>query len=209
MIEVRSYRRVFDLERRIYRVDRLRLNPAGVPVRGVIYFLLTLAASLASARLPVAGGVVSSIPWFLRSLLLPGGLAAVLTVIRLEGRPFHLAAVALVRHLLEPRSLAGLRRASSPGARWCPPPVMLLPDGSGHRMRRLRYQGPGAVRVTLEHELAAGVGARPGALAHRVTASTVRVAPLPDARPLRRGRVIELDAGARLIVVPARAGGLG
>ncbi len=35
MMEIRSYRRVFDLERRIYQVDRLRLNPSGVPVRGV------------------------------------------------------------------------------------------------------------------------------------------------------------------------------
>jgi hypothetical protein len=33
-MEIRSFRRVFDLERRIYRVDRLRLNPGGIPVRG-------------------------------------------------------------------------------------------------------------------------------------------------------------------------------
>ncbi len=43
MIEIRSYRRVFDLERRIYSVDQLRLNPGGVPVRGVLYFLALLA----------------------------------------------------------------------------------------------------------------------------------------------------------------------
>jgi hypothetical protein len=35
-MDIRSYRAVFDLERRIYRIDRLRLNPSGVPVRGVI-----------------------------------------------------------------------------------------------------------------------------------------------------------------------------
>ena len=35
-IEVRSYRTVFDLERRLYRIDRLRLNPGGVPVRGIV-----------------------------------------------------------------------------------------------------------------------------------------------------------------------------
>ena len=38
MIEIRSYRRVFDLERRIYSIDRVRLNPGGVPVRGVDVF---------------------------------------------------------------------------------------------------------------------------------------------------------------------------
>ena len=46
---------VFDLERRIYRVDRLRLNPGGVPVRGVIYLLLIILAALITARLPLLG----------------------------------------------------------------------------------------------------------------------------------------------------------
>ena len=46
MMEIRSYRRVFDLERRIYRIDRLRLNPGGVPVRGVVYFLVAIVMAL-------------------------------------------------------------------------------------------------------------------------------------------------------------------
>ena len=54
-MEIRSYRRVFDLERRIYRIDHLRLNPSGVPVRGVVYFLALLAGVLLAARLPGAG----------------------------------------------------------------------------------------------------------------------------------------------------------
>ena len=45
---IRSYRRVFDLERRIYRVTRIRLNPGGIPIRGVVYLLalVVLAANL-------------------------------------------------------------------------------------------------------------------------------------------------------------------
>ena len=43
VMEVRSYRRVFDLERRIYSIDRMRLNPSGVPLRGVVYFLVLAA----------------------------------------------------------------------------------------------------------------------------------------------------------------------
>ena len=50
MIEIRSYRRVFDLERRVYSVDRLRLNPGGVPVRGIVYLLAILAVLFALAR---------------------------------------------------------------------------------------------------------------------------------------------------------------
>ena len=55
-MEIRSYRAVFDLERRIYRVDRMRLNPAGVPVRGIVYFLALLAAIVVvRARAAAAG----------------------------------------------------------------------------------------------------------------------------------------------------------
>ena len=52
-MEIRSYRRVFDLERRIYRVDRLRLNPGGVPVRGVVYFLVILVGDPDRRGLPL------------------------------------------------------------------------------------------------------------------------------------------------------------
>ena len=54
-IEIRSYRAVFDLERRLYRVDGLRLNPSGVPVRGIVALAALLATVLAAQRLPFAG----------------------------------------------------------------------------------------------------------------------------------------------------------
>ncbi len=110
LMEIRSYRRVFDLERRIYRVDRLRLNPGGIPVRGVVYFLVILAATLIAGRLPLLATVARVLPWYLRDLALPAVSAAILTMIRVEGRPFHLAAGALVRYRIGPRRLAGVRR---------------------------------------------------------------------------------------------------
>ena len=64
MTEIRSYRRVFDLERRIYSVDRLRLNPGGGPGRGVVYFLAILAAVMLVGRLPVLGTITQQAPWF-------------------------------------------------------------------------------------------------------------------------------------------------
>ena len=55
MMEIRSYRRVFDLERRVYSVDRLRLNPSGVPVRGIVYFARgRYCGALAGLRSPAA-----------------------------------------------------------------------------------------------------------------------------------------------------------
>jgi hypothetical protein len=171
-IEIRSYRAVFDLERRIYRVDRLRLNPGGVPVRGVVYCFAILASLALAGALPLAGAAVRALPWYVRDLLLPTGLAALLTMIRVEGRPFHLAAAALVRHLFGPHQLAGLLSArgtlgpssgrlgvlagrldAASTAVWRPEELLMLPDGSDMCPRRLRYSGPGAVRMTANRQV--------------------------------------------------------
>jgi hypothetical protein len=201
VIEIRSYRRVFDLERRIYSVDRMRLNPGGVPVRGVLYFLALLVAGLTAAMLPLVGSLAGALPWFLRDLALPGAGAAVLSVIRIEGRVFHLAAQSLVRYWAGPRRLAGVRRSGSVGELWCPQEILLLPDGSDGRMRGLRYTGPGAVLVSIEHERrgparerGASATAQPGLRAALTVTQPTR------ARVLDRGQVISLGRGARLRV---------
>jgi hypothetical protein len=155
-MEIRSYRSVFDLERRIYRVDRLRLNPAGVPVRGVIYALALIAAALICGKAPALQALMRMLPWYLSYVALPVSCAALLTVVAIDGRPFHLAAQALLRYRCQPRQSVGLRmvRAGSGaqvGARWWPQEILVLPDGSDAHMRRLRYTGPGAVLVSVAH----------------------------------------------------------
>jgi hypothetical protein len=198
-IEIRSYRSVFDLERRIYRIDRLRLNPGGVPVRGVVYFLAILGAVLIAGGLPVLALAVRALPWYLRDVALPGASAAVLSVIRVEGRPFHLAAQALLRYRSEPRAGAGActwgssPRSIAPGGRWRMEEILMLPDGSDGRLRRLRYTGPGAVLVTVAHEYVGGRGLRP-----RV-ALILRPAPIGH-EAQGEGRVIGLAPGARMLV---------
>ena len=164
MAEIRSYRRVFDLERRIYRVDRIRLNPGGVPVRGVVYFLaraLRGAAGGASAgpgAARAAAALVSCATSRCRAML-----AAALAVVRVEGRPFHLAAAALVRSQVGRGDCVGFtaahaRAASSPVGLWRPEPIVMLPDGSDARLRRFRYTGPGALRVMVAHRRKAAGG---------------------------------------------------
>lgn len=196
-MEIRSYRAVFELERRIYRIDRLRLNPGGVPVRGVVYFLALLAAVTVCGSVPPAAAVTGVLPWYLLYVALPGASAALLTVIRIDGRPSHLAAQALLRYRTQPRRSAGLRGrrglGAEPGAQWWPPEILMLPDGSDARLRQLRYTGPGAVLVTVAHERIesrTGAGRRP-----RLT-----VCGLPDRRTPARGQVIALAAGTRLRV---------
>jgi hypothetical protein len=181
-MEIRSYRSVFDLERRIYRVDRLRLNPTGVPVRGVIYALVLIAAALICGKAPALQALMRMLPWYLSYVALPVSCAALLTVVTIDGRPFHLAAQALLRYRCQPRQSVGLRqvRAGSGaqvGARWWPQEILVLPDGSDAHMRRLRYTGPGAVLVSVAHvcegsgRRSRGIGRSPVTLRERSSAS--------------------------------------
>ncbi|HLI33007.1 MAG TPA: hypothetical protein VKU89_09760 [Solirubrobacteraceae bacterium] len=162
-IVIHSYRSVFDLERRIYRIDTLRLNPGGVPLRGILYAATLAVAALVMTRISPLGWPLQLLPWYLRLLLAPALGGALLCVIRLEGRTFHLAALALVRHVVSPRLLCGLARPSAPapGRRWSPGELVAICDGSEPRLRRLRYRGPGRALVRQAHHYARPtVGAR-------------------------------------------------
>jgi hypothetical protein len=200
-MQIRSYRRVFDLERRIYRIDRMRLNPGGVPVRGIVYFLALLVALLIAGRLPVVHFFTRVAPWYLRDLAVPAALAALLTMIRVEGRPFHIAARALLRLWLTPRDIAGLGghredAADRLGCRWHPEPIVLLPDGSDGVARRLRYTGPGALLVSVAHERKAARGPLLwlGLRSHVLVRQTQN-----EPRPAR-GEVVVLERATRLCV---------
>jgi hypothetical protein len=201
-MEIRSYRTVFDLERRIYRVDRLRLNPGGVPLRGIVYFLAILAVALIASSVPLLGSLMRTLPWYMRDLGLPGAGAAMLSMIRIEGRPFHLAARSLARCALGPRHLSGARpcRAgdcSRVGQRWYPPPILLFPDGSDARLRRMRYTGPGTVLVAAAHRRTEWRVGQVGRLLRR---SDMTLSGLAGRRAPARGQVIALRRGARLRV---------
>ena len=200
MTEIRSYRRVFDLERRVYSVDRLRLNPSGIPVRGVVYCLAVVAGTLVCSALPVLGGLLGVVPWYLRDLLLPALAATLMAMIRVEGRTFHHAARSLVRFACARRRLVGGARACGPRC-WHPHDVLALPDGSEKRFRALRYTGPGAVLVGGPHERTA----RPRTPRRGGPTASARRRELiirRDRRPHERdGRqVIIVAAGARLRV---------
>ena len=208
MIEIRSYRRVFDLERRIYSVDTLRLNPAGVPVRGLIYLAGIVLTMLVLAHLPLTRWIVGRVPWYLAELALPAIAASVLAMLRLDGRAIHLTGRALLRLWTGPRRLSRLQRCAGAGRTWRPQEILLLPDGSDSRMRQLRYTGPGAALVVCEHELA-----RPGRSGVGIPTArcSLRVTPAVRARHLEEGKVIVLARGARLLVCrePRRQGGGG
>jgi len=91
-------------------------------------------------------------PWYLRDLALPSAMSAILTLIRVDGRPFHVAAWAIARYVSEPRTLCALRRADPLPGRWWPAALLVVPDGYDGPRRRVRYAGPGVVSVSVAHE---------------------------------------------------------
>ena len=177
-------------------MDRLRLNPSGVPVRGVVWFLALLVAFAIASALPLLGTPLRALPWYLRELALPGAASALLTVVRIEGRPSHLAAQALLAHLLAPRHVHGSGIAAIAHRIWRPGELLLLPDGSEAVMRRLRYTGPGAALVCVPHRR---VEWRDGPLCRLLRRPQLALRPLPGP-PLSRAQVIELAEGVRLRV---------
>jgi hypothetical protein len=87
---VRSYRRVFEVDRRIYRVDRWALPvPGGVPLRGVAYFALALVAVVVAGVLPGLGGVVGALSAPLRYVVVPLAVAVLGTQAAPDGRVAH------------------------------------------------------------------------------------------------------------------------
>ncbi len=150
-LEVRSFRSVFALERRIYRLDTLRLNPSGIPLRGIAYAAALVVVALAAGALPPTAWLDPVIPWYVRDLGMPVSAATLLGALRIEGRPFHLAARALLGHRLARRRLDALAPLPLHAGCWRPPPILCIPDGSDARFRSLRYRGPGAVLVHHPH----------------------------------------------------------
>ncbi len=201
-MEIRSYRAVFELERRVYRIDTLRLNPGGVPLRGIVYAVGTVLATAVAGRIGPVGLVLGVLPWYVGYLGLPIAAAALFTIVRIEGRPFHLAAWALAVHRMTPRHTTRLGRAPAPRARWRPGRVVFIPDGSDSRLRRLRYRGPGAVLVCCAHDRVDWRRPRSGPGVRR---ASVTVHPREGGRPLLRPAGLELEPGAVLEVrtVPA------
>jgi hypothetical protein len=186
-LEIRSFRSVFALERRIYRIDTLRLNPSGIPLRGIGYALVLILLALIAGTVPPTSWLDAALPWYVRDLGLPLAVSFVLGSLRLDGRPFHLALSAALSH-----APASIRTSTRAGAahRWRPPAVVFVPDGSDAAFRRMRYRGPGAVLVLRPHD-------RTGRA--RWPRVDVVLRPVADTA-IGRTTVIELAAGATLEV---------
>lgn len=187
-LEIRSFRVVFALERRLFRIDRWRLPlPYGIPVRGIAYGVAALLAVLAAGALPGLGEVVGAVPAPVRFVLGPVAVAAVLARVRVDGRPAHRSALALLRHRLGPRTVDAFARVPSPGSEHVlTEPVVLAAAAGDSRYRGAEVNGPAVVALGL-----------PATARQRGRRLHIRAC---GGAPLARCREITLAAGQRLVV---------
>src|SRR5919202_6495456 len=87
---IRSYRRVFEVDRRIYRVDRWALPvPGGVPLRAVGYFVATVLAVIVAGALPATGELVGAASAPIRFVVVPLAVAVLGAQAAPDGRAAH------------------------------------------------------------------------------------------------------------------------
>jgi hypothetical protein len=145
-LTIRSFRVVFDLERRIHRIDRWRIpTPYGLPLRGVAYWALALLSVLSLGRLPLTAEVTAVLPPAIRFVIVPVAIAFMLTRLRVDGRPAHTALAGALRLLLSPPRLSAFRAAPQPGTTVRLADVAVVPDDRSARYRSAVIEGPAAV----------------------------------------------------------------
>lgn len=109
-LQIRSFRVVFDLERRIHRIDRFRVPlPYGLPLRSLGYAVVALLGVLVVESLPIVGPMLVWLPTPARLVLLPVAISYALTRVRVDGRSAHAAGRAWMRHAMSARRLAAFK----------------------------------------------------------------------------------------------------
>ncbi len=190
-LTIRSFRVVFDLERRIHKVDRWRIPvPYGVPLRGIAYWALALFATIVLGRLPLVGALTDVAPTPIRLVIVPVAVAYALARLKIDGRPAHTGLAAWARFTLEPARIAGLRGVPRVGAVVRLANIPILPDERSARLRRAVIGGPAAVLLRYPPF---------GSVKTRGRRPTLRVKQLPG-DPLFVGKHVRLRAGQRMVV---------
>src|SRR4051794_26517311 len=162
---VRSYRRGFHVDRRVYRVDRWALPvPGGVPLRGAGYFVATLVLVLVAGALPGVGAGVHELTPPLRFVVLPLGVAMFGSQAAPDGRVAHRYARDWFAFRVRARRRCAGRPVALEGEVTSLGGVLSATwDAHSPRLRRARVHGPAAVRFAVPVEL----GARRGRLVAR------------------------------------------
>ncbi len=185
---LRSYRAVFDLEYRVYRIQRWTLPfPGGVALSTIAWTMGTAVAVLVAGVVPGLGALLGVLPAPVRDLGVPIGVGVLLSRYRPDGRPGHLFALAVVRFAAGPRHVDAFARCVAPGRiERITEPIVLAPGPADAGYRAGRLAGPATVELR-------GVGSV------RRRGSQIELRPAPG-RPRILGRRLRLRAGQELVI---------
>ena len=173
----------FELERRLFRIDRWRLPVAyGVPLRSIGYAVLALGAVIVAGRLPLIGASLAMVAAPVRLVLVPCAVAYALSRICVDGRHAHAAGTALLRHCLGPRRVVACRRERA--TRAVISEITFSPDDHASRYRRAVVIGP--ARLVLRYPVHGHVRGR--------TLTLTQASP----RPMRGGKEVCVRPGGRV-----------
>ena len=152
---IRSYRRVFEVDRRIYRVDRWALPvPGGVPLRAVGYFVATVLLVLVLGALPGTRELVGALSPPLRFVVVPLAVALLGVQAAPDGRSAHRFALDWLRYRLRARRTSAGRVVALEGepVRW-DATLAVRWDHDSPQLRRGRVRGPARVTFNVPVEL--------------------------------------------------------
>lgn len=203
-IQLRGYRRVFRIERRLFRFDRWRIPyPHGVPLRGIGYFLVLVLGMFAVSRLPVLGPLIGLWSPAIPYLGLPLAGAFVLMQGRIDGRPPHHVLASLLRWSLSSRSLAGLCPCPREGEVVVPQEeVAVAFDARESFLVRGRIKGPATVTFRYPAEVRVE-GAPPWLRDPQQRSARARrycVRRRRGAAPMLRGKVVGVPRSREVVV---------
>jgi hypothetical protein len=203
-IQLRGYRRVFRIERRLFRFDRWRIPyPHGVPLRGIGYFLILEFAAFLLSRLPVLGALLALPSPVIPFLGLPAAGAFVLMQGRIDGRPPHHVLGSLLRYSMRPRWLAGLSPCPRPGEVVVPVTDLAVAyDGRESFPVGGRIRGP--AKITFRYPATVAVeGAPPwvrGPDRRAARARRYRVRRRRGTAPMLRGKTVGVPEGREVVI---------
>ena len=150
-IEVRSWRRVYRLERRIYSIPngqgqwRLPI-PGGIPLWGAAYFIAAVAVLFALRAAPGIGLLAAAIPPELAFTLLPAACAYAGSRYRPHGRMPHRHCASFLSELLAGKHFYGEQRLPAAGiAELLDQTVTLAPGAEWPALLDAEITGPATV----------------------------------------------------------------
>jgi hypothetical protein len=157
---IRSYRRVFEVDRRIYRVDRWALPvPGGVPLRAVGYFVATLVLVIVMGSLPATSELVGALSEPIRFVVVPLAVAVLATQAAPDGRSAHRFASDWLRlRLRARRRCAGRIVALENEPLAWDGELAVRFDGADTRIHRGRVTGPARATFAVPVRLADHTG---------------------------------------------------